>query len=177
MYSVHAWPPIKRFSLHAFSSSSLGAVSDSLLCTVGKWGRSCESAGDRTGMPSWVVAVVAGSASLLEVPACWQAAELPLLLQPTARRLEEEVAPVALLSMQEEHVQETWGKKWWYMPVNACLKECTELKFFMDKLTLELHLKKVSVHTEWDMKTPISLLINLLPAICLALEWVVGGNL
>ena len=61
--------------------------------------------------------------------------------------------------------------------VNACLKECTELKFFMDKLTVELHLKKVSVHTEWDMKTPISLLINLLPAICLVLEWVVGGDL
>lgn len=32
--------------------------------------------------------------------------------------------------------------------VNACLKECTELKFFMDKLTVELHLKKVSVQTE-----------------------------
>lgn len=29
-------------------------------------------------------------------------------------------------------------------------------------------LEKVSVHTEWDMKTPISLLINLLPAIGLA---------
>ena len=70
MSSVHAYLPIKSFNLHAFSWSSLGAVSDFLLCTVGKWGRSCESAGDRTGMPSWVVAVVAGSAFLLEVPAC-----------------------------------------------------------------------------------------------------------
>lgn len=107
MSSVHARLPIKSINLHAFSWSSLGAVSDSLLCTVGKWGRSCESAGDRTGTPSWVVAVVVGSASLLEVPACSQAAELRRLLQPTARRLEEEAAPAVLLSIQEEHVQET----------------------------------------------------------------------
>ena len=59
--------------------------------------------------------------------------------------------------------------------VNACLKECTEVLY--GQANSRAHLKKVSVHTEWDMKTPISLLINLLPAICLALEWVVGGNL
>ena len=48
--------------------------------------------------------------------------------------------------------------------VNACLKECIELKLFMDNLTIEQHWKKVSVHN--DIKTP--LFTNLLPALCLA---------
>jgi len=37
---------------------------------VGRWEHSYESAGGRTGMPSWVAAAAAGSASPLEELAC-----------------------------------------------------------------------------------------------------------
>ena len=100
--------PVPHLSLHAFSWFSSGVVSDSLPCTMGKWGHSYESAGDMKGTLSWVGAAVVGSVVLQGGPACSPTAVRQQPLQPTEMPQGEEEVPGVLASSWEGPGPETY---------------------------------------------------------------------